>query len=151
MFRAGTAPVPKQHNMIPYKLRKCRCRIRYQFRMATGRLTTHMNDGRDRWLPAQVDPTRGTPVFCTQMVSLVKMSPDQDEVRIVLTTPNGVIFSNEVQEALKELVNMLREESSDIEISRPDPMRRYECNLRRSGAHLYRDEGGGQPDRSRHR
>jgi hypothetical protein len=51
------------------------------------------------------------------------MSSDADEVWLVITTPSGVGFSDDVQEGLQELAHMLRDESSDVEIARPDPMR----------------------------
>jgi hypothetical protein len=53
------------------------------------------------------------------------MNSDADEVWLVLTTPSGVVFSDDVQDGLQELAHMLREESSDVAISRPDPMRGY--------------------------
>jgi hypothetical protein len=53
------------------------------------------------------------------------MSSDADEVCLVLTTPSGVVFSDDVQEGLQELARMLRDEWSDVAISRPDPMRGY--------------------------
>jgi hypothetical protein len=50
------------------------------------------------------------------------MSSDAGEVWLVLTTPSGVGFSDDVQEGLQELAHMLREESSDVAIAPPDPM-----------------------------